>query len=239
MHVLVKWIDEESWDVYPIRDLADAAICFRLVTQENAIETLRGSMVAIKWNADSPPAEAQLLDFGGAKLMERKRSQLVKEAQKGFGGGQAAPVQKKRRLEGACDCEASRKVAELEVQVQELTEKLEAATNKQESCTLLGNAKELVEKLDGMLQAPRATAVVQAERVDIGGGVHVEKVVLSRLHAHCHNLPTKFARGLLKHVFTEDELRGKSLYGRGSNAHKGAPAKEGLDRVRLEAVIGM
>ncbi|KAH7985392.1 hypothetical protein HPB52_024870 [Rhipicephalus sanguineus] len=69
--------------------------------------------------------------------------------------------------------------------------------------------------------------------VDIGGGVHVEKVVLSRLHSHCHNLPTKFARGLLKHVFTEDELRVKSLYGRGSNAHKGAPAKEHRQLARL------
>ncbi|KAH6933489.1 hypothetical protein HPB50_015576 [Hyalomma asiaticum] len=93
-------------------------------------------------------------------------------------------------------------------------------------------------KLENIVSAPRQTAVVQAEKVDIGGGVVLEQTVLARLHSHCHNLRTKSAR-LVKYLFTEDELRGKSLYGKVSNSHKDLPAKEGFDPVRLEAVIGM
>lgn len=76
-------------------------------------------------------------------------------------------------------------------------------------------------------------------QVDIGGGVLVEKTVLSHLHAHCNGLPTKFARNLLWHVFGDKELRGKSLYGKGSNTNKDGPLKEALDQLRLNAVIGM
>ncbi|KAH6919483.1 hypothetical protein HPB50_029529 [Hyalomma asiaticum] len=135
-HILVKWLHEESWDVYPIRALVDSKLGFRLMTEENAMREVRGSVVDIRWSKDSPPAEAELLDFG----RHRRR------------GG--------RRKDGV-----------------------------------------------GTAAFP---------------------------------LPQpKFTRGLLKHLFTEDELRGKSLYGKVSNSHKDLPAKEGLDPVRLEAVTGM
>ncbi|KAH6919466.1 hypothetical protein HPB50_029546 [Hyalomma asiaticum] len=74
--------------------------------------------------------------------------------------------------------------------------------------------------------------------VNIGSGVLVEQSVLDRLRAHCHGLPTKFARNLLRHIFSPEELQGKSLYGKGTNRHKDDPPKEGLDPVRLDAVIG-
>lgn len=76
-------------------------------------------------------------------------------------------------------------------------------------------------------------------QVDIGGGALAEKTVLSHLHAHCNGLPTKFARNLLRHVFGDEELRGKSLYRKGSNTNKDGPLKEALDPLRLNAVIGM
>ncbi|KAL3195440.1 hypothetical protein MRX96_045680, partial [Rhipicephalus microplus] len=72
--------------------------------------------------------------------------------------------------------------------------------------------------------------------VNIGGGVLVEKTLLERLHSHC-NGPTKFARHLLRGVFTLEEMRGKSLFGKGSNANKNAEVKEALDPVRVNAVI--
>lgn len=74
-------------------------------------------------------------------------------------------------------------------------------------------------------------------QVNIGGGVLVEKTLLERLHSHC-NGPTKFARHLLRGVFTLEEMRGKSLFGKGSNANKNAEVKEALDPVRVNAVIG-
>lgn len=65
----------------------------------------------------------------------------------------------------------------------------------------------------------------------------VEKAVLDRLDVYCRGQPTKYTRHLLRNVFTTEELEGKSLSGKGSNANKGATAKAGLDPVHLSAVI--
>ncbi|KAH7978505.1 hypothetical protein HPB49_005773 [Dermacentor silvarum] len=204
-HVLVKWITEESWDVYPIRAIVDAQLGFRLMTEENYIDQVRGNIVAIKWIADSPPAEAELLDFGVLKSMEKKRTQLVKAALQRRGDQPLGLEMTKRKTPLPC-------------------------SNEQ---------KKLVRKLENLTEAPKVTQVVQAEQMDIGGGVLVEKTVLNRLHAHCNGLPTKFARNLLRHVFGDEELRGKSLYGKGSNSNKDGPLKKVLDPLRLNAVIGM
>lgn len=74
--------------------------------------------------------------------------------------------------------------------------------------------------------------------MDIGGGVFVEATTLSRLSVHHKGSPCRFARDLLRAVFTEDELRGRSLTGRKCNAQKDAVAKDPLDPVRVSAVIG-
>ncbi|XP_077499245.1 uncharacterized protein LOC144110277 isoform X2 [Amblyomma americanum] len=107
-----------------------------------------------------------------------------------------------------------------------------------ESFAMVKKASKLVRRLQALQEAPRQADVPKADTEDIGGGVMVEKTVISRLHAHCQGLPTKFARSLLRNVFTDEELRQKSLYGKGTNAHKEGPAKDGLDPVRLNAVLG-
>nr|XP_037270694.1 uncharacterized protein LOC119162411 isoform X1 [Rhipicephalus microplus] len=98
---------------------------------------------------------------------------------------------------------------------------------------------DMVKKLRKILRKTEKdpSPAVEAERVNIGGGVLVEKTLLERLHSHC-NGPTKFARHLLRGVFTLEEMRGKSLFGKGSNANKNAEVKEALDPVRVNAVIG-
>lgn len=63
-HVLVKWPSEASWDVYPVRSLAEVEIAFRLLSDENAICELRGTVVTVNWKLGEPPAPAELLDFG-------------------------------------------------------------------------------------------------------------------------------------------------------------------------------
>lgn len=78
-------------------------------------------------------------------------------------------------------------------------------------------------------------------QVDIGGGTLIDKSVLEQLSRACDSGsgPGKFARALLRHVFTDAELRGKSLFG-GKGCHRGeAVQKEALDTVRVEAVIGV
>lgn len=66
------------------------------------------------------------------------------------------------------------------------------------------------------------------------GGMLIEQTTLDRLAKMCNGSATKYAWC----VFTLDELRRWSLYGQSSNAHKAAPAKEGLDSIRLAAVLG-
>ncbi|KAH7985681.1 hypothetical protein HPB49_026312 [Dermacentor silvarum] len=50
-------------------------------------------------------------------------------------------------------------------------------------------------------------------------------------------LGSRFARGLLKVLFTAEELENKSLFGRRSNAHKDAAQKEALDPRRVNAIL--
>ncbi|XP_049522568.1 uncharacterized protein LOC125945054 [Dermacentor silvarum] len=93
----------------------------------------------------------------------------------------------------------------------------------------------MVKRLKLMTEAKeREQAVVPSVKIDIGGGVLVEETVLAQLTTACHGGPGKFARALLRHVFTEEELVGRSLFG--TKNTKGQ--KEALDPTRVNAVIG-
>ncbi|KAH7978140.1 hypothetical protein HPB49_004606 [Dermacentor silvarum] len=242
-HILVKWVTEDAWDVYPVRAIEKADIGFRLLTEEGSIRRLRGSIVTINWESGQQPADAELLDFGSQKGMERKRAQLAKAALANK-TSEGAGARTHGEEGSKCNCSASKRVLELEAQVKDLEERLQESNNNYESLTLVKKSRKLVQKLENLLDRPKK-AEVEAEKarclvleVNIGGGVLVERSVLDRLQAHCHGLPTKFARNLLRHVFEEAELQGKSLYGKGTNRHKEDTVKEGLDPVRLNAVIG-
>ncbi|KAH7981878.1 hypothetical protein HPB52_001439 [Rhipicephalus sanguineus] len=171
-HILVKWVSSSQWDVYNVRAIVDTSVSLQLLMDANAIVNLRGTVVAVNWKEGEPAADAELLDFGLERTMERRRTKLVRLAS-----------------------------------------------------TALDSAKEVPSEEN----AP--------DEVNIGGGVLVEKTLLERLHSHCSG-PTKFARHLLRSVFTLEEMRGKSLFGKGSNANKNAEVKEALDPVRVNAVIG-
>ncbi|XP_049516669.1 uncharacterized protein LOC125942519 [Dermacentor silvarum] len=80
----------------------------------------------------------------------------------------------------------------------------------------------------------REQAVVPSVKIDIGGGVLVEETVLAQLTTACHGGPGKFARALLRHVLTEEELVGRSLFW----YQKYQGAKEALDPTSVKAVIG-
>ncbi|KAK8766997.1 hypothetical protein V5799_006221 [Amblyomma americanum] len=63
-HILIKWVEEAKWDVYPIKSLADPAIGIRLLTEEGAIKQLKGSVVSVFWKEGEQPAKAELLYLG-------------------------------------------------------------------------------------------------------------------------------------------------------------------------------
>ncbi|KAK8784174.1 hypothetical protein V5799_009459 [Amblyomma americanum] len=239
-HVLVRWITERAWDVYSVRALVDAELSVRLLTEENTIKKVRGEVVSVRWKDGEAPAEAELLDFGSERSMEKKRANLAKAA--------VATKEPEAAAEdhSVCQCDAAKKLAEMEDYIKNLEDRLhvaedrlQMAENNAESFAMVKKASKLVRRLQALQEAPRQADVPKADTEDIGGGVMVEKTVISRLHAHCQGLPTKFARSLLRNVFTDEELRQKSLYGKGTNAYKEGPAKDGLDPVRLNAVLGM
>ncbi|KAG0437885.1 hypothetical protein HPB47_017243 [Ixodes persulcatus] len=78
--------------------------------------------------------------------------------------------------------------------------------------------------------------VLSSPKVDIGSGVLVEQTTLDGLKAAGVSA-SKYVRGLLKAVFSTEELKGKSLRGRKCNAQKEGEVKPALDPVKLKAVI--
>ncbi|KAH7953342.1 hypothetical protein HPB49_007255 [Dermacentor silvarum] len=140
-HVLVKWAEENKWDIYPITCITDVAVGYRLFTQENAMDDLRGTTHMCKWKEGEDAAPAELLEIECHKMVKK----LKKMMEEGEGrGGHVKPYPK----------------------------------------------------------------------VDIGGGVVVEEAIIHGLRRNCAGAPAKFARGLMRHLFTAEELRGKSLFGR-------------------------
>ncbi|KAL3171915.1 hypothetical protein MRX96_013494 [Rhipicephalus microplus] len=62
--VLVKWVSESKWDVYPVSCIEDAAIGYRLYTDRKSIGDLRGTIVNVRWDQNKDPEPATLLDLG-------------------------------------------------------------------------------------------------------------------------------------------------------------------------------
>ncbi|XP_049517510.1 uncharacterized protein LOC125943141 [Dermacentor silvarum] len=131
-----------------------------------------------------------------------------------------------------CACAASQRVKQLEDEARELRKRAADAENILDSYDMVKKLRKMMRKME-----KKPSAAVEADKVNIGGGVLVETTLLERLHSHCQG-PTKFARHLLRSIFTVEEMRGKSLFGKGSNANKNAIVKEALDPVRVNAVIG-
>ncbi|KAH6933405.1 hypothetical protein HPB50_014540 [Hyalomma asiaticum] len=76
-HVLVKWTEEGKWDVYPVRAVVDVAVRYRLLTEEAAIEDLRGAVLMFQWKKNERAAPAELLDIGKPRALEEKRARLA------------------------------------------------------------------------------------------------------------------------------------------------------------------
>ncbi|XP_033121735.1 uncharacterized protein LOC117120761 isoform X3 [Anneissia japonica] len=74
------------------------------------------------------------------------------------------------------------------------------------------------------------------EKVDIGHGVLVERQVL-QLITQSSTGPTKMVRKLFSTLFKSEEVIGKSMSGRKSNAHLEREVKEQLDPQRVSAIL--
>ncbi|XP_077504248.1 uncharacterized protein LOC144114395 [Amblyomma americanum] len=71
----------------------------------------------------------------------------------------------------------------------------------------------------------------------IGGGVMVSGATITMLQESFRDASCKFARALMRVVFTDEELTNKTLFGRQANIHKEYPVKAALDQRRVSAVL--
>ncbi|KAH7943925.1 hypothetical protein HPB52_013174 [Rhipicephalus sanguineus] len=85
--------------------------------------------------------------------------------------------------------------------------------------------------------ASPAPVTVPAAQVDIGDGVLLDKKLLERISLSTPTQPSKFARALLRAVFTVEELENSSLKGKVCPANNDAPPKKALDKRSLDAVV--
>ncbi|KAH7943913.1 hypothetical protein HPB52_013015 [Rhipicephalus sanguineus] len=188
-YVLIQWVSERKWDVYPISCIEDASVGYRLYTDKKCIGELRGTVVNVRWDKHKEPEPATLLDvehsIGEVESQKRKINELEKE----------------------------------NTDLKEENEQLKRALQDAENHHV-------------------AVGIPSSYMVDIGSGVMVEEAQVEKLERSCPGNPGKFARGLLRIVFSAKEMKGKSLFGRKCNAKKEQEAKEGLDPVRVKAVIG-
>ncbi|XP_064463611.1 uncharacterized protein LOC135374604 [Ornithodoros turicata] len=81
--------------------------------------------------------------------------------------------------------------------------------------------------------------VLEPNRVDLGSGVYVSSATLTRLQESYKDSPSKFARALTRVLFTDEELKNRSLFGKQSNSHKNKDPRPALDENRVTAILGM
>ncbi|KAH8035379.1 hypothetical protein MRX96_032858 [Rhipicephalus microplus] len=157
-HVLVKWITEESWDVYPVRAIKTTTVAFRLLSETKSIRKLRGTVVLVDWDDSQQPAEAKLLDFGTQKAMEQKRSRLAKAAvATASSRTEETPAETQREPQNGsdCCCDLAVQVRVLEDRIQDLEQRLQEARKEYDSLTMVKKSRKLVRRLENLLEQPK------------------------------------------------------------------------------------
>ncbi|XP_037510909.1 uncharacterized protein LOC119387547 isoform X2 [Rhipicephalus sanguineus] len=223
-HILVKWATSEEWDVYPTRSMADVATATSIMKDTKVVETLTGKTFKILWKDNEAPCDAYLVAAGEADKMERKRTKLAAQAKR----SPSSAI-------NAC-CEHVSQVEELKKENAALKMSLDAQKDLVDTSKILKKLQRLVNKLEASAPATPAQAQENMHQ-NIGGGVLVSRATLTRLEENFRDAPSKFARALLRVLFTDAELENKTLFGRQANSHKDQPAKAGLDQKRVAAVL--
>ncbi|XP_065307913.2 BEN domain-containing protein 5-like [Dermacentor albipictus] len=248
-HVLVKWTTEDKWDVYPLRNIKSQEVICQLLDDPRSIKALATEEVEVLW-ADNKYAPAYVLAMGSQVAMERRRTRLVAGQLP-----QSSLAGRKRKCSCGLEDEVDCLKEELEIsraKVQELADKLDVASAKASRLKakyadakqlldlekMAKNLKKATQELTGAMSvASSAPATLPVCKLDIGDGVLVEKQLVDRISLSAKHQPSKFARALLRVVFSPEELENSSLYGKVCRANKDAAPKKALDQKRVEAVV--
>lgn len=223
-HILVKWLKEPKWDVYPIRNLVDMELGLRLMDDPSLLDAMGGKVFQIRWSDDERPDDAFVIAVGSLKSMEKRRNHVIQMAV----GGHFAPYSDDATSSIAAD------VAALRAENARLLKKV---TQLEDSY----DASRMVKRLNKMAARnscePPPRPETPTKMVRLADGVAVSQRMMHQLESF-NTSPAPYARALLRTVFTPDELQGCSLYGVRSNSHKDIAPKPALDRARVDAVIG-
>lgn len=67
----------------------------------------------------------------------------------------------------------------------------------------------------------------------------ISNATLTRLEETYRDTPCKFTKGLMRVLFSNEEMMNRTLFGRQANSHKDHKTKAALDQMRVSAMLGM
>ncbi|XP_075527122.1 uncharacterized protein LOC142559409 [Dermacentor variabilis] len=177
------------------------------------------------------------MQIGSPQALEEKRSRLVANAGALIGTTEGDEYKAHNAACGTC----GDRLRQLEMENEALRAEVESLKRLQEGHDYVTEAGKMVKRLKKMLQKAETKPeepVIACTKVEISSGTLVDETIINQLCRACDSGPRKFARALMRHVFSEEELWGKSLFGGKSCVRGETRQKEALDPVRVEAVIG-
>lgn len=229
------------YDVVSLRDLVDTKIG-ALILQNSRDSNIFNKEVQVRWEGEKHPA--RIVAIGSPAQMEKKCKLMIKGACNGAGDqvvdyceNCAALEQEKKSLKSDID-HLQEENARLKAIVDYVTSQRDVVDELTIAVQDLKNLREEMEdaRVQRAPENPGAQAEGNEDEEDLGG-IKVSRALLLLLDMGPTKSPTVYARELLRLVFSSEELVGKSITGKQSNAHKDKPAKPQLDPVRVNAVI--
>ncbi|XP_042142593.1 uncharacterized protein LOC120843772 [Ixodes scapularis] len=255
-HVLIRWLNTgrtRLFDVVSIRDIVDTKIG-ALIIHNSKDPSVFATDVLIRWKGEKHPARIEAV--GSAAQMEKRCQQITKnkEVKEASSNGASEDGD---QLETCKHCEVlevennslKSHMHELQEENNKLKTTIDYITSQKDGIEDLQTAASELLRFREELQQDRAARNFEKaeqsanacqqeddEQVDLGG-YKVNKAVIDMLQLGPAKTATTYARELLRQVFTTEELLGKSITGKQSNAHKEKEARPQLDPVRVNAVV--
>ncbi|XP_064476163.1 uncharacterized protein LOC135390081 isoform X3 [Ornithodoros turicata] len=216
-HILLKWTTAEAWDVYPTRKMTATEI----MNDPSIVESLVGRTFEITWKSGEPPAKAHLIAAGDLGNLERRRNRLAARACKNMS-----------QASGCCGHEEQ--IKQLQQANDDLKRNIEDLENMMDIQKTVKTLERIVRK---MKASQEERPVLEPNQVDPGSGVYVSSATLTRLQESYKDSPSKFARALTRVLFTDEELKNRSLFGKQANSHKNKDPRPVLDENRVTAIL--
>ncbi|XP_064470052.1 BEN domain-containing protein 5-like [Ornithodoros turicata] len=201
--------------------MTDIQTATEIMNDPSIVESLVGRTFEITWKSGEPPAKAHLIAAGDPGTLERRRNRLAARACKNMS-----------QASGCCGHEEQ--IKQLQQANDDLKRKIEDLENMMDIQKTVKTLKRIVRN---MKASQEERPVLEPNQVDLGSGVYVSSATLTRLQESYKDSPSKFARALTRVLFTDEELKNRSLFGKQSNSHKNKDPRPALDENRVTAIL--